>query len=97
MDERKGVVYYIPCTVCPKVYIGQTGRSLKHPLKLYRHALRNGDVVDFALAEHALVAGHGIDLSKTEVIDSNPYTTTQCMLESWHILHNENKLIQGTG
>ena len=50
-----------------------------------------------ALAEHALVAGHGIDLSKTEVVDSNPYTATRCMLESWHIQHNENKLNKERG
>ena len=73
-------------------YIGQTGRSLKHRLKEHQHALRNGDVSASALAEHALMAGHGIDLSKAEVLDSNPYTATQCMLESWHIQHNENKL-----
>ena len=82
MDKRKGVVYSIPCTVCPKVYIGQTGRSLKHRLKEHQHALRNGDVAASALAEHALVAGHGIDLSKTEVVDSNPCTATRRMLES---------------
>ena len=70
MDERKGVVYSIPCTVRPKVYIGQTGRSLKHWLKEHRCVLRNGDVAASALAEHALVAGHGIDLSKTEVFNS---------------------------
>ena len=97
MDERKGVVYSITCTVCPKVYIGQTGRSLKHRLKEHRRALRNGDVAASALAEHALVAGHGIDLSKTEVVDSNPYTATRCMLESWHIQHNENKLNRERG
>ena len=45
-------------------------------------ALRNGDVAASALAEYALVAGHGIDLSKTEVVDSNPYTVTWCMLEN---------------
>ena len=97
MDERKGVVYSITCTVCPKVYIGQTGRSLKHRLKEHRRALRNGDVAASTLAEHALVAGHGIDLSKMEVIDSNPYTATRCMLESWHIQHNENKLNREQG
>ena len=91
------VVYSIPCTVCPKVYIGQTGRSLKHQLKEHQHALRNGDVAVSALTEHALVAGHGIDLSKTEVVDSNPYTATRCMLESWHIQHNKNKVNRERG
>ena len=97
MDKRKGVVYSIPCTVRPKVYIGQTGRSLKHWLKEHRCTLKNGDVAASALAERALVAGHGIDLSKTEVVDSNPYTATRCMLESWHIQHNENKLNRERG
>ena len=59
--------------------------------------VRSGDVAASALAEHALVAGHGIDLSKMEVIDSNPYTATRCMLESWHIQHNENKLNREQG
>ena len=95
MDERKGV-YSIPCTVCTKVYIGQMGRSLKHRLKEHQRALRNGDVAASALAEHALVAGHGIDLSK-KVVDSNPYTAMRCMLECWHILHNENKLNREQG
>ena len=97
MEERKGVVYSISCTVCPKVYIGQTGRSLKHRLKEHRRALRNGDVAASTLAEHALVAGHGIDLSKMEVIDSNPYTATRCMLESWHIQHHPNTLNREKG
>ena len=81
----------------PKVYIGQMGRSLKHRLKEHQRALRNGDVAASALAEHTLVAGHGIDLSKTVVVDSNPYTATQCMLERWHIQHNENKLNREQG
>ena len=45
-----------------------------------------------ALAEHALTAGHGVDLSNLEVLDSNPYTATRCVLKSWHIQQNENKL-----
>ena len=79
------------------MYIGQTGRSRKHRLKGHRRALRNGDVAISALAEHALMAGHGIDLSKTEVVDSNPYTPTRCMLESWQIQHKENKLNRERG
>ena len=97
MDERKEVVYSIPCTECPKVYIGQTGRSLKHRLKEHRRALRNGDMAASALAEHALTAGNGVDLSKAEVLDSNPYTATRCMLESWHIQRNEDRLNRERG
>jgi len=98
MDERKGVVVYsIPCTECPKVYIGQTGRLLKHRLKEHWRALRNSYTAASALAEHALTAGHGVDLSKAEVLDSNPYTATRCMLESWHIQRSENKLNRERG
>ena len=83
MDERKGVVYSIPCTECPKVYIGQTAWEIPEaPAEGDWHALRNGDMAASALAEHALTAGHGVDLSKAEVLDSNPYTATRCMLES---------------
>ena len=52
MDQRTGVVYQIPCSESPKVYIGQSGRSLKHRLFEHRWALRNGDVAVSALAEH---------------------------------------------
>ena len=52
MEERKGVVYSIPCTDCPKVYIGQTGRCLKLRLKEHHRALKNGDVAASAVAEH---------------------------------------------
>ena len=38
----QGVVYSIPCDGCPNVYIGQTGRSLKHRLAEHRRALKNG-------------------------------------------------------
>ena len=66
-------------------------------MKEHRCALRNGDVAASALAKLALVAGHGIDLSKMEVINSNPYTATRCMLKSWHIQPNENKLNRERG
>ena len=50
-----------------------------------------------ALAEHALTAGHGRDLSKAEVLDSNLYTAPWCMLESWHIQKSENKVNRELG
>ena len=83
--KRKAIVYSIHCTECAKVCIGQTGISLKHRLKGHWQTLRNGEVAATALAEHAITAGHDIDLTKAEVLDSNQYTAAQCMLESWHI------------
>jgi len=79
------------------VYIGQTGRLLKHRLKEHWRALRNGDTAASALAELALTAGHGVHLGKVEVLNSNPYTATRCMLESWHIQQSENKLNREPG
>ena len=67
MEERKGVVYSVPCDEYPKVYIGQTGQSLKHWLVEHRHALKN-DVATSALAEYALDTGHPVDLTQSLTI-----------------------------
>ena len=40
---------------------------------------------------------HGRDLSKAEVLDSNPYTAPWCILESWHIQQSDNKLNRELG
>ena len=96
-DQRKGVVYNIPCDGCPKVYIGQTGRSLKHRLAEHRRALKNGDVPASALAEHTLATGHPVALTKAEVIDHHPYITARCLLESWHIQRNRDTLNREKG
>ena len=81
-DQRAGVVYQIPCSGCPKVYIGQSGRTLKHRLSEHRRAIQNGDVAASALAEHTWSTGHRMDLSKAEVVDAQPFMTTRCLLES---------------
>ena len=79
LDQQKGCVYSIPCDGCPKVYIGQTGRTLKHRLAEHRQALKNGDVAAPALAEHTLDTDHPLDLTKAEVIDHHPHTMTWCL------------------
>ena len=90
MDQRTGVVYQIPCSDCPKVYIGQSGKSLKHQLVEDQQALRNGDVAASALAEHTWSTGQHVDPFKALVVDTQPFVTTRCLLESWHIqLHSD--------
>ena len=97
VDERKGVVYSIPCVECSSVYIGQTGRSLKQRVSEHRRALKNGDIQASALAEHVLKTGHAVDLSQSEVLDHHQHTTTRCMLESWYIQHNQAALNRERG
>ena len=80
MDQRTGVVYQIPCSECPKVYVGQSGRTLKHRLSKHRRALQKGDVAASALAEHVWSTGHQVNLSEAKVIDSHPFATTRCFL-----------------
>ena len=38
-EQRSGVVYRIPCSECPKAYVGQTGRSLMQRVKEHSRAL----------------------------------------------------------
>ena len=97
MDQRTGVVYQIPCSEFPKVYVGQSGRTLKHRLTAHRRALRNGDVAASALAKHMWSSGHLVDLSKAEVIDTHSSVTTWCLLESWHIQCHPNTLNRERG
>ena len=91
-EERKEVVYSIPCQDCTNMYIGQTGRCLKQRLSKHRHALRNGDTQASTLAEHIFTTGHPVDLSQSKVLDHHQHTTTRCMLESWHIQQSQTVL-----
>ena len=47
--EALSVVYRIPCTNCPRTYIGQTGRTLTQRLKEHQRAVRNADTATLAL------------------------------------------------
>ena len=91
------MVYSVPCNECWRAYIGQTGRSLDHPIAEHRLALRNGDVAASALAEHVFTTGHKMDLFRATVISAHPHTQTGCLLESWHIQHDKTPLNRGRG
>ena len=96
-EQRSGIVYKISCSECPKVYIGQTGRSLKQRITEHRRAIRNGDLATSALAEHAWNTGHHFDTATAEIIDAHPHVTTRCLLESWHIQKDDNTINREKG
>ena len=60
-EQKSGVVYYIPCSTCPKTYIGQTSRSFLQRVKEHRRALATGNCLTSAAAEHAITTNHSIN------------------------------------
>ena len=39
-DKRKEVIYEMPCKDCEKLYIGETGRTLKKRVSEHKQAVR---------------------------------------------------------
>ena len=97
LDQRTNVVYQIPCSKFPKVYVVQSGRTLKQRLSEHLRALQKGDTAASALVEHVWSTGHQVNLSKAEVIDSHPFETTRCLLQSWYIQRQPNTLNREKG
>ena len=57
-DQRKGVMYRIPCVDCDMTNVGQTGCTIQVRRKEHLRALTNADPQTSALAEHALTHHH---------------------------------------
>ena len=72
--QRSGVVYKIPCAVCSKVYIGQTGRRLCQRISEHNRAVKSANFNSSTLAEHAWSAGHPVDWDN---VSATVQTTTQ--------------------
>ena len=70
------MVYSLPCDTCPKVYVGQTGRTLDHRLKEHKRALASGNLAQSASAEHAVHESHAIDWKEAKMVDANPHGTS---------------------
>ena len=59
-DTQAGVVYAVGCKNCPKVYIGETGRTVKQRLKEHQDHTKKGNVDKSAIANHIITTGHEI-------------------------------------
>ena len=79
--------------VCPLTLPPPPPPVIEHRM----HALKNGDVQTFHLAEHVFKTRHAVDLSQSEVLDHHQHTNTHCMLENWCIQHNQGVLNKERG
>ena len=55
--EETGGVYYIPCKICDKIYIGQTGKHLSERLKQHKYNVRTA-VESSAVFKHQETYNH---------------------------------------
>ena len=76
--KQNGVVYKIPY-VCDKVFIGETGRSMRERITEHHRDIRFSRTQNFAVSEHANETGHVPILSEVKFIDRDhdPYWYTR--------------------
>ena len=96
-QQKAGVIYRIPCNGCPRVYVGQTGRTLAQRLKEHKRALVSGHLAQSAVAEHAAEESHDIDWEGATVMDVQQQYHQRCLLESWHIRSELNTMNRDEG
>ena len=85
LQQKAGVIYRIPCSGYPRVYVGQTGRTLAQRLKEHKRALVNGHLAQSAVAEYAAQESQDIDWEGATVMNAQQQCHQRCLLESWHI------------
>lgn len=66
--DKRGVVYFINCSDCPKSHIGETGNPLKVRLKRTHKskAAKEGDQKS-AFSQHRLETGHKVSFEEVKV------------------------------
>ena len=73
-EDKKGVIYEVPCAECNCVYVGETGRSLEVRLKEHRYAVKT--------KVHADTNNHKVDGKAARVILFEELQTKRKVLES---------------
>ena len=88
-EKNSGVVYEVPCSGCPKVYVGETSQLLK--LRLSQHA---NDIQHqkrhTALADHSYETGHVFDFKDTKIVGYERNDKKRKLLEVVNIVKKKD-------
>jgi len=79
-DESAGI-YSIPCHDCERIYIGQTGRTLKERLNEHKYSLRINDSNN-ALFRHMSETHHKINVPEAKMIFKCSHWEKRLIIES---------------
>ena len=94
-SKQGGVVYKIPCEY-DKVYIGETGWSMRGRIKEHDRDTRFDRTQTSAVSEHANETGHIPIWSKVKFIDRDPHWYTR-VKEAIHIRLHPNNINRDRG
>ena len=87
-EEKKGVVYEVPCGECEQVYVGETGRNLKERLKEHQYAVKENP--KNGIAAHACQQQHAVDWDAAKVRCTEQHYWKRKVLEAIHIWQQPN-------
>ena len=91
-DRRKGVIYEIPCKDCEKLYIGETGRTLKKRVSEHKQAVRKFNMNN-GVAAHVHNEDHQIDWEGAKVIGQQEFYWKRRVTEAIMIQqHNQQTM-----
>lgn len=82
-NEHQGI-YEIPCSECPRTYIGQTNRRVSSRVYEHQLAVRQSDPSS-ALAKHHLETGHKIGFEHTKTIATERNLKSRIIREALEI------------
>ena len=80
-SNKIGCIYKVPCKMCNKAYIGQTGKTLDTRLKQHRYSVRSAQETN-ALFIHLRDAGHPIDWTNATNVLQNSSVIERNIIES---------------
>ena len=86
--KKANVVYKIPCSECPAVYIGQTGRLLETRIAEHKTAVKHARCDVSAVADHVWNKQHQMDFNEVSILAQEKNQQQRCYLESWFIQTN---------
>ena len=91
-SRETGVVYALGCVDCPKIYVGETGRTAEQRVKEHKAHLKHGREDQSAVAKHVMCEGHQMHW-KAMIVDREEDLMRRRVLEALTI-HRVN---QGKG
>jgi len=87
-SSEMSVVYEVPCSGCPKTYVGETGRGVEKRLKEHKSDVKYHRTSN-AIVLHIDKCKHLPKWSETKILEKNIKKQTRKILEAAHIMSRD--------